>query len=311
MEESRTAVGAALLGNAALAALKGISAVATGSAAMVAETFHSIADTGNQALLFLGMRLARQPPDTRHPFGYGKDVYFWSFVVAVMLFSLGGAFSIWEAVRKFLAPAPHARTEWAYAVLAGAFVFESLSIGVAIHSLLSAKGPRSLREYWRDSRDPTLLTVLLEDSAALLSLVIAAIGIGLSHLTGHLLWDAAASAVIGIVLVGVAVVLAFESHSLLLGESAPRDVEDAIRRVAEDDDAVVRVRQLHTMHLGPVTLLVVLGIEFHRGLATEQVEAAVGRLQHQIQDVLRGRTTRRLVVIEPEGGADAVSRRAA
>jgi cation diffusion facilitator family transporter len=159
--ESRTAVLAALLGNAALAALKGVAAAFTGSAAMLAETFHSLADTGNEALLFLGMRLAARPPDERHPFGHGKDVYFWAFVVSVMLFTLGAGFSIWEAVRHYLHPVSRTESAWAYGVLAGGFVFESASLLFAVRGIRAAMGDQSFGEYWRDARDPTLPTVLL------------------------------------------------------------------------------------------------------------------------------------------------------
>ena len=165
--ESKIAVVAALVGNGALTLLKGISAAATGSAAMLAETFHSAADTGNEALLLLGMRAARRPPDEQHPFGHGKNVYFWAFVVSVVLFAIGGAFSVWEGVRKLLHGDEHAVSAWAYAILASAFVFEAISLSVAVRSLRRVQAGRSLREFWHETRDPTLLTVLLEDTAAL------------------------------------------------------------------------------------------------------------------------------------------------
>jgi len=169
--ESKAAVTAALIGNAALAVMKGVAAASTGSAAMLAETFHSIADTGNQVLLFVGMRLSERPPDRRHGFGHGKDVYFWAFVVSLLLFSLGGAFSIWEGVHKLLGGGEHGGSVWwSYAVLVVGFVFESLSLAVALRALLKAKGRKSLRGYWRDNRDPTIPTVVLEDTAALVSL---------------------------------------------------------------------------------------------------------------------------------------------
>src|SRR5215469_9392863 len=189
MAESRTAAMAALLGNAALAVMKGVAAVSTGSAAMVAETFHSVADTGNQVLLFLGLRLSERPPDRAHGFGHGRDVYFWAFVVSLMLFSLGGAFSIWEGVRKLLHGDPHEGSRWwSYAVLVGAFLFESSSLVVAWRALASARGRKSLRGFWRDNRDPTVPTVVFEDTAALISLGIAALGIWLSEVTGAVLW---------------------------------------------------------------------------------------------------------------------------
>src|SRR6185369_189702 len=156
-EESRRAVIAAFTENVARVVLKGIPAAITGSAAMLAETLHSIADTGNQALLFLGMRLAARPPDETHPLGHGRDVYFWSFVVSLLLFSVGGGFAIWEAVRTFLHPHPNESYTWAYGVLAGAFVFEGASLVVGARAFRHAKHGRPLREYLRDLRDPTIL----------------------------------------------------------------------------------------------------------------------------------------------------------
>jgi len=301
MAESKTAVLAALLGNGALAVLKGTAAAFTGSAAMLAETFHSVADTGNQALLFLGMRLGQRPPDERHPFGHGKDVYFWAFVVAMMLFSLGGAFAIWEALRKFLHPNGGEQESliWAYGVLAGGFVFESISLGVAIHAVVKAKGGDSLRQYWRDNRDPTLPTVLLEDSAALVSLVVAAGGLALSQATGSFFWDGMASGAIGVLLLGVAVFLAVENYSLLIGEAAPRDVEAAIQKVARVDEAVVAVVGLQTMHIGPRDILVVLDLHFRQDLLAPCIETAITRLQQRIKQALGDSTNARLIVIEP------------
>jgi cation diffusion facilitator family transporter len=299
MEESRTAVVAALLGNLALAVLKGLSAAVTGSAAMLAETFHSIADTGNQVLLLVGMRLGRQPPDTVHPFGYSKNIYFWAFVVSAMLFTVGGAFSIWEGVHKLRAPSEQTPSGWAFLVLAGAFVFESLSLAVATRALRRAQGEASLREFWTESRDPTLTTVVLEDSSALLSIVLAAAGLGLSQWTGHPRWDALASMAIGLVLIAVAVVLAAENYSLLLGEAAPRHVLSRITAAAAADPAVARVMGLRTMHLGPTSLLVVLQVDFRDELSASDVEAAAERLRNTVAAVVGEAGKRRLIVIEP------------
>ena len=298
VEESRTAVLAALLGNLALAILKGVSAALTGSAAMLAETFHSCADTGNQALLFVGMRMARRPPDADHPFGHGKNVYFWSFVVSMMLFTLGGAFSIWEGLRKVMSPGVAQPMRWAFAVLAGAFVFESISLFIATRSLRQVKGRRPLREYIAENRDPTLLTVLFEDTSALISLVLAGAGLALTELTGRMVWDGVASLAIGLLLVAVAVVLAVENHSLLMGESAPRDVLERIVRTARADPAVARVLGLRTMHLGPEALLVVLQVDFHDALSAADVERATERLRGAVAAAAGEAGKRRLVVIE-------------
>jgi cation diffusion facilitator family transporter len=291
---------AALLGNGSLAVLKGVAAAATGSAAMLAETFHSIADTGNQGLLFLGMRLGARPPDRRHAFGHGKDVYFWAFVVAVILFSLGGAFSIWEGIRKYLHGGEHGESvAWAYGVLAGGFVFESISLGVAIRALVRAKGEQTLRQYWRENRDPTLPTVVLEDFAALASLLIAAVGIWLTQRTGSPLWDAAASGAIGLMLVAIAIYLAIENYSLLIGEAAPERLEARIRAVVEGDRDVERAVDLRTMHIGPHDILVVLGLQFRATLTGPQVQAAIGRLQQAVKAAVGESTHARLIVIEP------------
>jgi len=296
--ESKTAVVAALLGNAALAILKGIATAVTGSAAMLAETFHSIADTGNQALLMLGMRLSRRPPDALHPFGHGRDVYFWAFVVAMMLFSVGGAFSLWEAVGKLRHPTAHGSFLMGYAVLGVAFVFEAMSLGVALHSLRKEMRARSVWRYFRQTRDPTLTTVVLEDTAAMASIVIAAGGLALSQATGVSAWDAAASGLIGLVLIGVAIFLAFENYSLLIGEAAAPEVQARLREVVEADPAVARLVGLHTVHLGPDSIVVVAETAF-RDLRGDAIAEAVQRLEARIADALKGRTSPRLIVVEP------------
>jgi cation diffusion facilitator family transporter len=310
VEESRRAVVAALAGNLALAVLKGVSAAATGSAAMLAETFHSIADTGNQVLLFVGLRLGRRPPHPAHPFGHGMNVYFWSFLVSVMLFTLGGAFSIREGVHKLLESSPHIASKWAFVVLGGAFVFESLSMTVALRALRRARGSTPLREYWRSSRDPTLLTVVLEDLSALLSIGLAAGGLGLNLLTGDPVWDALASTAIGAILIGVALVLALESYSLLLGESAPRDVLGRIRTTVGADAAVSELVGLRTMHLGPTALLVILAVAFRDELSAPELEHASARLRRTVAAAVGESGDPQLVVIDPRP-APSTSRTAA
>jgi cation diffusion facilitator family transporter len=298
-KESSVAVAAAFTGNAALAVLKGVAAFSSGSAAMLAETLHSVADTGNQALLFLGLRLAKRPPDAHHPFGHGRDVYFWAFIVAMTLFTLGGAGSIWEAVHRFRNPEPRESSVWAFAVLGAGFLFESGAFAVAFHSLGKVRRGRRLTEYWRDNRDPTIITVLLEDAAALLSLTLATAGLTLNHLTGSSTWDALASLLIGVVLLIVAGVLAFENYSLLLGEAAAPPVQRKIRTLVEADAAVVDLRKLRTMALGPQEFLVVLEVAFVPDLTAVAVAAAVRRLEDGIVAELEGATRRTLVVIEP------------
>jgi cation diffusion facilitator family transporter len=299
MAESTTAVVAALVGNGALAVLKGISAAFTGSAAMLAETFHSLADTGNEVMLLIGLHASERPADPRHPFGHGMEVYFWAFVVSMLLFTLGGAWAIWEAVRHALHPVDKQASWWSYAVLGGGAVFESASLAVAVRGLGQAKGDRTLSEYWRESRDPTLITVMLEDTAALVSLAIAAAGIWIASQTGNGLWDAAASGLIGVLLLAVAVVLAVENHSLLLGEAAPARVQATIRGVVARVPGVRAIRELHTMHLGPERLMVVLSIEFAEDLRAPGVAEAAAEAQRAVRDALAGTSDARLIAIEP------------
>jgi cation diffusion facilitator family transporter len=297
--ESRTAVVAALLSNLALAALKAIAAAASGSAAMLAETFHSIADTGNQVLLFVGMRQSQRPADRTHPFGYGKSVYFWAFVVSMLLFSVGGAFSIREGIGKLLHPALREPSFWAYGVLAGSFVFEAISLAVGLRAARAVIGNGSLLDFLRASRDPTLPTVLLEDSAALASIVLAAAGLGLADVTRDVAWDAAASVAIGLVLIAVAIFLAFENHSLLIGEAASPDLEALVYGRLDADPDVVGVLGLHTMLLGPDAVLVAARVQFRDELSAREVAGSVRRLEDTIRSALAGTTSRRMIMIEP------------
>ena len=216
-----------------------------------------------------------------------------------MLFTLGGAVSIWEGVRHYLHPSERQSLVWAFGVLGGGIVFEAISLGVALRSLWRVKGSRTVREYWRDTRDPTLITVVCEDFAALFSLFIAAAGIGIGAWTGNVVWDAAASMMIGVVLLGVAVFLAFENYSLLLGETAPPHVEHRIDDVIEEERGVLRVRDLRIMHLGPHALLIVVSVEFADDLDTAGIEDAVARLHERLGEALQDTTNPRLIVIEP------------
>ena len=299
MAESKTAVTAAFCGNSAFAVLKGIAAATTGSAAMLAETFHSIADSGNQLLLYLGLRLAKRPPDAHHPFGHGRDVYFWAFVVSMMLFTVGGALSIWEGIRRLREPVESTSPMWAFGVLAGGALFEGFAWAVAWRTLSKDRAGRPLRPYLRDNRDPTVLTVLLEDTAAMTSIALAAGGLALSLMTVNPVWDALASLVIGVILLAVALILAVENYSLLLGEAAPRAVQREIQRVVEEDPATRELRAQRTMALGPEEFLVVVEVVFTPDLETADVEAAVLRLETAIIEAAHGATRRALVVIEP------------
>jgi cation diffusion facilitator family transporter len=302
-DEGRQAVVAAFLGNLALTVLKGIAAAMTGSAAMLAETLHSIADMGNEALLFLGMRLAKRPPDAVHPLGHGRDLYFWAFVVSGLLFSVGGCFAIWEAVRTFLNPETHVSYRLNYAVLAGAFVFESASLAIGLRSFVLEMGSKPLRNYLRDLRDPTVLVVVLEDTAALISILIATGGLMLAQWTGNTLWDGVASGLIGVLLIAVAAFLALDTYSLLIGETASPEDTALIRGVVAREETALALTGLRTLHIGPEALFIALRIRFREDLRTRDIEAAVARMKDAIVAALAGVTRPELVVIEPASEA--------
>jgi cation diffusion facilitator family transporter len=302
--ERKQAVVAAFLGNLALTIVKGIAAAMSGSTALLAETLHSIADMGNEALLFLGMRLAQRPPDETHPLGHGRDMYFWAFIVSALLFSVGGCFAIWEAVESLLHPVPHASYGLGYAVLAFAFVFESASLTVGLRSFVLEKGRRTLRDYIRDLRDPTVLVVVLEDTAALISIAIAAGGLLLAEVTGNTAWDATASVLIGLLLIAVAGFLAYDNYSLLIGETASPEATALIRGAVARERTALALTGLRTLHIGPDALFVALRVRFREDLRTPELEAAVARLKGEVAAVLNGMTRPQLVVVEPASERD-------
>ncbi len=280
---SRVAVYAALAGNLLIAATKFVAALMTGSSAMLSEAFHSTVDSANQLLLLYGMRRASTKPDALHPYGYGKELYFWTFVVAVLFFSLGSGVSIYEGIRHLRHPQSLAHVFESYIVLGIAFVFEGTSWTIAIRELLRRRTqPNLIREVHR-SKDPSLLAVIFEDTAALVGLLFATAGITLAKLLQAPQYDAWASIGIGVVLAVVATWLAYESKNLLVGESmAPHKLE-AIRRIIDQDPRVLRLIDALTMHLGPEDVLLNLDVEFADRLSTDEVEDAVVNLEDRIR----------------------------
>jgi len=271
------AVYGAAIANFGIAISKFVAAALTGSSAMLSEGIHSVVDTANQGLLLLGIIRSRRPADAEHNFGHGKELYFWSLVVAVVLFGVGGGLAIYEGVIHFLAPAPIEDPLISYLVLGIAFVLEAASWTVAVREMLHQAGGRRLVSAVRYSKDPSIVTVLFEDSAALIGLVAAFAGIWLAEVTGDPRFDAAGSLVIGGVLAVVAVVLAYESRGLLIGERADPELVEQIREIARADPGVVRVEDVRTMHIGPRTVLVTLRAVFG-GPAAADVTASVARL---------------------------------
>jgi cation diffusion facilitator family transporter len=296
-EGSRRAIVAAFLANVGIACAKLVAFAMTGAASLGAEAVHSLADTGNQGLLLLGAARARRPPDEAHPFGYGRERYFWSFVVALVLFSMGSLFAIAEGVEKLLHPHAIESPAWALGVLGVAIALESGSLATAVREARPLKGPESWWGFIRRAKTPELPVVLLEDLGALLGLGFALAGVGLALGTGEPRFDALGSVAIGLLLGAIAVVLAREMKSLLIGEAAtPLDVI-AIRQAIEGADEVRRVIHLRTLHLGPEELLVAAKLELSPSLDAAGIAAAIDAAEAR----LRARVPiARLVFLEPD-----------
>ena len=283
-EGSKGVVYAALAGNLAIAVTKFVAFGLTRSTAMLTEAIHSLVDTGDQLLLLVGMRRAARPPDASHPFGYGMEVYFWAFIVALLIFALGGLVSIYEGVERILHPEPASKPWINYAVLGASFLFEgySFTVGWREYKRVAPAGVGVTR-FVKRSKDPTLFATLLEDSAALTGLVIAALGV-----TGAMLgiaWaDGAASVGIGLLLMAVAAILGNETRSLIAGEGAVASVTEEIRRRLAGDPRITAVERLRSLHLGPDTILVAADLGFRPDLDREGVGRAFQDLTRAVQE---------------------------
>jgi cation diffusion facilitator family transporter len=276
--ESKTAIVAAIAGNLAIAITKFAAAAYTGSSAMLSEAIHSLVDTGNGGLLMLGIRRSRRPPDDAHPFGHGRELYFWTLIVGILIFAVGGGMSIYEGVTHVLRPSPPENPSSNYAVLGAAAVFEGISWAFGWKAFRAERGKRGIVEAIHVSKDPTSFSVLLEDSAALLGLVLAFVGILLGERLGRPEIDGAASIVIGALLCLVALVMVYESKGLLVGEGADRRTLANIRSLIEADPAVESVHRLLTHYFGPHEILLAIEIRFRDAESAPGVRETVARL---------------------------------
>lgn len=288
MPERRTVL-IALAANAAIAVVKGLAGLVSGSAAMLAEAAHSVADTTNQALLLNAIRLGKRPPDARHPFGHGKERFFWSFLAAVVIFLAGAVFSIGQGVLELVAGGSEGSYLPVYATLVFAFIAEGISLVRAVRQTRSEahERGRGWREHVRETTEPTSKTVVAEDAAAVTGLAIAAVGVGLHQLTGNAVWDAGAAILVGLLLVYVAFTLARDFRNLLIGASArPEDV-DRIRWLLEEHQDVDEVLDLRTMYLGPRQLLVAARIDLADGrLDAEGIEQVANDLERRLKEAV-------------------------
>ena len=274
---------AAMAGNTLVAAAKFAAAALTGSSAMLSEGIHSLVDTGNQALLLYGLKRSRRPADDEFPFGYGKEVYFWSFVVALLIFAAGAGVSVYEGIVHILRPRPVQDPYVSYIVLALAMLFEGAAWLFALREFGRVKGSRGYLEAVHRGKDPSIFLVLFEDSAAMAGLAVAFAGIWLSRALGYPFWDGAASVVIGLILGVTAAWLAYETKGLLIGERADRAVVEGIRRLADELDEIEQVGEVLTLQMGPEYILVNLSVDFADELPADKVEMAVEWLDARIK----------------------------
>ena len=280
---SRTVIIAALVGNCLIAVTKLVAASISRSSAMFSEGIHSLVDTGNQALLLLGLHRAKRVADRQHPFGYGKEIYFWSFVVAILIFAVGAGFSIYEGIHHIQHPEPVKKVMITYIVLGLAFIFEAIPWGVALKEINKTRRGLGLAQAVRRSKDPSTFVVLFEDSAALAGIMVAFVGIFLGQLTGLMWLDGAASIVIGLILAVTAWVLAVETKDLLIGESAAPEVVAGVRQLAKQQSGVEHINEVLTLHMGPDYILVNLSLDFEDKLPADEVEQSISQLSQLIK----------------------------
>tara|TARA_R110001592_G_scaffold20926_18_gene84761 strand:+ start:10092 stop:11000 length:909 start_codon:yes stop_codon:yes gene_type:complete len=280
---SKKVIIAALIGNALISITKFAAASITGSAAMMSEGIHSVVDTGNQILLLYGLKRAQKPPSEAFPFGHGKEIYFWSFVVAILIFAVGAGISVYEGINHIMDPSELHDPTINYIVLVLAMLFEGGALFFAVTEFNKVRGPLGYIEAVKRGKDPSMFVVLFEDSAAMLGLFIAFLGIMMAQITQNPVWDGAASILIGGILACTAAWLAYETKSLLIGEGANPKIVASIKAYAIGYDEIENVNEVLTLYMGPDFLLVTMSIEFKDGLPTGQIENTINALTKDIK----------------------------
>jgi cation diffusion facilitator family transporter len=296
-EGSRKAIAAAFLANLGIAIAKFVGFLVTGASSMLAESIHSVADTANQGLLFLGGARAARPADEDHPFGHGRDRYFWAFVVGLVLFTVGGVFAVYEGVEKLRHPHDIDSPAVAFAILGVAVVLESFSLRTAVREARPLRGSLSWAAWLRRSKSPELPVVLLEDIGALVGLLLALLGLTLAVTTGEPRWDGLGTLSIGVLLIVIAVILVVEMKSLLIGEGATPEDQEAVRAAITGTPDVRSLIHLRTLHLGPDELLVAAKIELSRSLAAPAIAAAIDAAEGRIRAAV---PIASLIYLEPD-----------
>lgn len=281
--ESLTAIIAAIIGNFLIAITKFVAAAFTGSSAMISEGIHSVVDTGNGGLMLLGLHKSKEPPDSEHPFGHGRELYFWSLIVALSIFAVGGGVSIYEGIKHIQHPVEIENPIWNYVVLGFSFGFESISWYYGWKAFRKTKKGKSIIEAIQVSKDPTSFTVFLEDSTALSGLLVAFLGVFFGHYFNLPLLDGIASVVIGLLLCVVALFLGYETKGLLIGEAIETEKLKEIRRIAGSEDHVESVLNLLTLYFGPNEVLLTLELKFEKNISAKDLRTAVRNIERNVR----------------------------
>ena len=283
---SNRAIYGAIIANTAIAVCKFIAAFFTGSSTMLSEGIHSLVDSGNGFLLLIGVKRSKKPADDAHPFGYGKEVFFWSFVVALLIFALGGGFAIREGIKHLQHPKPSTNVGWNYLILILAMIFEGAALRVALQELNTTRGSKPFFKALKDSKDSATVAVVIEDTAALLGLVIAFIAVFLGQITGWVYFDGIGSVLIGVLLVSVSLFFAIECKALLIGEGLlPEDIEK-ITTILEEEKHVLEFGRPLSLYFGPSQVLVNLDVNFADNLTPDDIEKTIDSLEFKIKAAL-------------------------
>ncbi len=283
---SKIAIYGAIAANSAIAVSKFVAAFFTGSSAMLSEGIHSLVDTGNGILLLVGIRLSKKPPDQAHPFGYGNEIFFWSFIVAILIFALGGGIAIYEGVQHLLHPRQLANVQWNYLVLIMAMIFEGAALRVALREFKTTRRNRPFFQALRESKESTTIAVVVEDSAALIGLLIALLSVLLGQLTGWVYFDGIGSVLIGLLLVGVSFFFAVECKALLVGEGLGAANVEKIQMILEKEPRIARHHRPLSLYFGPNEVLVNLDVHFVDGLSSDEIEETVDRVEKRIKEAV-------------------------
>jgi len=283
---SKIAIYGAIAANSAIAVSKFVAAFFTGSSAMLSEGIHSLVDTGNGILLLFGIHRSQRLPDQKHPFGYGNEIFFWSFVVAILIFALGGGIAIYEGIQHLIHPRQLESVHWNYVVLILAMMFEGAALKVALKQFKAGRGTKPFFRALIESKDSATIAVVVEDTAALLGLLIALLSVFLGQVTGWVYFDGLGSVLIGVLLVGVSYFFAVECKALLVGEGLDRENLDKIDRILEAEPRVLRHKRPLSLYFGPNEVLVNLDVHFEDGLTSDQIEETIDRIEAGIKTAL-------------------------